>query len=209
MPLALDKKLDKAFGRRGLALTLKRLSKLALNRFSETNIVEISSSMTLATVLSIVPLLAVALAMFSVIPAFAVYRKTCPAYIEDISEIHRTEPYVYSQMVAGKDAKFYGEAKNSWLTGTAAWTFVNISQYILGVYPTHQGLSVDPCIPKGFGDFSITRKFREGTYHIQVKNPQNVEKGVVSMTVDGKAVDGHIIPYEKGKEEYNVVITMG
>ena len=141
--------------------------------------------------------------------AFEIYRKTCPAYIEDISEIHRTEPYVYSQMVAGKDAKFHGEAKNSWLTGTAAWTFVNISQYILGVYPTHQGLSVDPCIPKGFGDFSITRKFREGTYHIQVKNPQNVEKGVVSMTVDGKAVDGHIIPYEKGKEEYNVVITMG
>ncbi len=112
-------------------------------------------------------------------------------------------------MVAGKDAKFYGEAKNSWLTGTAAWTFVNISQYILGVYPTHQGLSVDPCIPKGFGDFSITRKFREGIYHIQVKNPQNVEKGVVSMTVDGKAVDGHIIPYEKGKEAYDVVITMG
>ena len=141
--------------------------------------------------------------------AFEIYRKTCPAYIEDISEIHRTEPYVYSQMVAGKDAKFHGEAKNSWLTGTAAWTFVNISQYILGVAPTHQGLSVDPCVPKGFGDFSITRKFREGTYHIQVKNPQNVEKGVVSMTVDGKAVDGHIIPYEKGKEEYNVVITMG
>lgn len=141
--------------------------------------------------------------------AFEIYRKTCPAYIEDISEIHRTEPYVYSQMVAGKDAKFHGEAKNSWLTGTAAWTFVNISQYILGVAPTHQGLSVDPCIPKGFGDFSVTRKFREGTYHIQVKNPQNVEKGVVSMTVDGKAVDGHIIPYEKGKEEYNVVITMG
>ena len=141
--------------------------------------------------------------------AFEIYRKTCPAYIEDISEIHRTEPYVYSQMVAGKDAKFHGEAKNSWLTGTAALTFVNISQSILGVYPTHQGLSVDPCIPKGFGDFSITRKFREGTYHIQVKNPQNVEKGVVSMTVDGKAVDGHIIPYEKGKEEYNVVITMG
>ena len=141
--------------------------------------------------------------------AWQVYTRTCPAYIEDISEIHRTEPYVYSQMIAGKDAPNFGEAKNSWLTGTAAWTFVNISQYILGVYPTHQGLSVDPCIPKGFGDFSITRKFREGTYHIQVKNPQNVEKGVVSMTVDGKAVDGHIIPYEKGKEAYDVVITMG
>ena len=141
--------------------------------------------------------------------AWQVYTRTCPAYIEDISEIHRTEPYVYSQMIAGKDAPNFGEAKNSWLTGTAAWTFVNISQYILGVYPTHQGLSVDPCNSKGFGDFSITRKFREGTYHIQVKNPQNVEKGVASMTVDGKAVDGHIIPYEKGKEEYNVVITMG
>ncbi len=81
--------------------------------------------------------------------AFEIYRKTCPAYLEDISEIHRTEPYVYSQMVAGKDAPAHGEAKNSWLTGTAAWTFVNISQYILGIYPTHGGLSVNPCVPKG------------------------------------------------------------
>ena len=141
--------------------------------------------------------------------AFDIYKKTCPAYIEDISEIHRTEPYVYSQMVAGRDAKFHGEAKNSWLTGTAAWTFVNVSQYILGVYPTHNGLSVNPCVPEGFGDFSITRKFREGNYHIQVKNPGNVQKGVVSMTVDGKTVEGHIIPYEKGKTDINVVITMG
>jgi cellobiose phosphorylase len=141
--------------------------------------------------------------------AFEIYKKTCPAYIEDISDIHRTEPYVYSQMVAGKDAKFHGEAKNSWLTGTAAWTFVNISQYILGVYPTHEGLSVDPCVPKDFGDFEVTRKFREGTYNIKVKNPNSVEKGVVSMTVDGTAVPGHVIPYEKGKTEYDVVITMG
>ena len=141
--------------------------------------------------------------------AFEIYRKTCPAYIEDISEIHRTEPYVYSQMVAGRDAKYHGEAKNSWLTGTAAWTFVNISQYILGVYPTHTGLSVDPCVPDGFGDFTVTRQFREGTYHIQINNPNNVQKGVASMTVDGKAVEGHIIPYEKGKAEYNVVVTMG
>jgi len=141
--------------------------------------------------------------------AFEIYKKTCPAYTEEISEIHRTEPYIYCQMVAGRDAKFHGEGKNSWLTGTAAWTFVNISQYILGVYPTHNGLSVNPCVPEGFGDFKITRKFREGTYHIEVKNPNNVEKGVVSMTVDGKAVDGCVIPYEKGKAEYNVVVTMG
>ena len=141
--------------------------------------------------------------------AFEIYQKTCPAYVEEISEIHRTEPYVYSQMVAGRDAKFHGEAKNSWLTGTAAWTFVNISQYILGVYPTHTGLSINPCVPKGFGDFTLTRKFREGTYNIKVLNPDNVEKGIKSITVDGKAVDGCIIPYEKGKTTYDVVVTMG
>ena len=141
--------------------------------------------------------------------AFEIYKKTCPAYIEDISEIHRTEPYVYSQMVAGRDAKFFGEAKNSWLTGTAAWTFVNVSQYILGVYPTHNGLSINPCVPKDFGDFELTRKFREGTYNIKVVNPDNVEKGVKSITVDGTPVEGCVIPYVKGKETYDVVVTMG
>ena len=141
--------------------------------------------------------------------AFEIYQKTCPAYVEEFSEIHRTEPYVYSQMVAGADAKFHGEAKNSWLTGTAAWTFVNVSQHILGVYPTHKGLSIDPCVPKGFGDFELTRKFREGTYNIKVVNPDNVEKGVKSITVDGKAVEGCVVPYEKGKTQYDVVVTMG
>ncbi len=155
--------------------------------------------------------------------AFEIYQKTCPAYIEEISEIHRTEPYVYSQMVAGRDARFHGEAKNSWLTGTAAWTFVNISQYILGVSPTHQGLCINPCLPEGFGDFELTRKFREGTYHIRVVNPDGVEKGVKSVTVDGTPIEdtfsgaatasgcegGFIIPYVKGKESYDVVVTMG
>ncbi len=141
--------------------------------------------------------------------AFEVYQKTCPAYVEDISEIHRTEPYVYSQMVAGRDAKYHGEAKNSWLTGTAAWTFVNISQYILGVYPTHNGLSINPCIPEGFGDFKQTRRYRDVNYHITVKNPKNVQKGVVSMTVDGKAVDGNVIPFEAGKSDVNVEVVMG
>ncbi|MDE6603152.1 MAG: glycosyl transferase [Lachnospiraceae bacterium] len=141
--------------------------------------------------------------------AFEIYQKTCPAYVEEISEIHRTEPYVYSQMVAGADAYIPGEAKNSWLTGTAAWTFVNVSQHILGVYPTHRGLSIDPCVPKGFGDFTLTRKFREGTYNIRVVNPDNVEKGVKSLTVDGQAVEGCVVPYVAGKTEYDVVVTMG
>jgi cellobiose phosphorylase len=141
--------------------------------------------------------------------AFEIYRKTCPAYTEEISEIHRTEPYVYSQMIAGRDAKFHGEAKNSWLTGTAAWTYVNITQYILGFYPTHKGLSIDPCLPKDFGDFTIMRKFREGVYHIKISNPDNVEKGIKQIKVDGTAIDGCVIPYLKGKESYDVEVVMG
>ncbi len=141
--------------------------------------------------------------------AFEIYKKTCPSYIEDISEIHRTEPYVYSQMVAGADAKFFGEAKNSWLTGTAAWTFTNISQYIIGIYPTLQGLSVNPCTPADFGDYTVTRQYRDVTYHISVKNPNHVQKGVASLLVDGKAVDGCIIPYDGSKTSVDVVCTLG
>ena len=141
--------------------------------------------------------------------AFEIYQKTCPAYVEEFSEIHRTEPYVYSQMIAGRDAVFFGEAKNSWLTGTAAWTFVNISQHILGLLPTHEGLSVDPCIPHDFGDFELTRKYREGIYHIQVRNPKQIEKGVVSLRVDGQEIAGNVIPYVKDKTEYQVEVTLG
>ena len=140
--------------------------------------------------------------------AFEVYKKTCPSYIEDISEIHRTEPYVYSQMVAGADAKFHGEAKNSWLTGTAAWTFTNISQYILGIYPTLEGLSVNPCIPAEFGDFNITRVYRGVTYNIEIKNPNKVQKGVASLTVDGVEVKGNVIPFDGSKKTVHVIATM-
>ena len=140
--------------------------------------------------------------------AFEVYKKTCPSYIEDISEIHRTEPYVYSQMVAGADAKFHGEAKNSWLTGTAAWTFTNISQYILGIYPTLEGLSVNPCTPAAFGDFNVTSVYRGVTYNIEIKNPNKVQKGVSSLTVDGVEVQGNVIPFDPSKKVVNVIATM-
>ena len=142
--------------------------------------------------------------------AFEIYKKTCPAYIEDISEIHRTEPYVYSQMVAGADAPRHGEAKNSWLTGTAAWTFVNVSQYILGVYPTHTGLQVNPCVPSGFGDFDLVRTYRGVNYHVSVKNPNGVQKGVSKIIVDGKELVGtSIIPYEADKKDVNGEVYMG
>ncbi len=141
--------------------------------------------------------------------AFEIYQKTCPAYLQDISEIHRTEPYVYSQMVAGRDAKFFGQGKNSWLTGTAAWTFTDISQYILGVYPTLNGLQINPCTPHGFGDFRITREYRNAVYHITVKNPDDVCKGVKKMTVDGTEISGNVIPYDSSSKDVDVEIIMG
>ncbi|MBQ7506608.1 MAG: glycosyl transferase [Lachnospiraceae bacterium] len=140
--------------------------------------------------------------------AWQVYTRTCPAYIEDISEIHRTEPYVYSQMIAGKDAPNFGEAKNSWLTGTAAWTFLNVSQYILGIRPDYDGLVVDPCIPSDLKGFTAKRDFRGTTYVITVKNESGSEKGVKSMTVDGEKVDGNRIPLQDGKDEVQVEVIM-
>ncbi len=141
--------------------------------------------------------------------AFEIYKKTCPSYLESISEIHRTEPYVYSQMVAGADAAFHGEAKNSWLTGTAAWTFWNLSEAILGVQPSYDGLCIDPCIPEDFGDFKLTRQYRDALYHIEVQNPSNVQKGVKYITVNGKDYEGCCIPAEAGVKEYHVTVHMG
>ena len=141
--------------------------------------------------------------------AFEVYRKTCPAYIEDISEIHRTEPYVYSQMVAGKDAPTFGEAKNSWLTGTAAWTFFNVSQYILGIQPTLDGLKVDPCIPHTLPGFTVTRRYRGAVYHITVDNSAAVQHGVKSVTMDGKSVAGNLLPLAPAGTDVTVQVVMG
>ena len=140
--------------------------------------------------------------------AFDIYKKTCPAYIEDISEIHCTEPYVYSQMVAGSDAKYFGQGKNSWLTGTAAWTFVNISQHILGIFPDYDGLRIDPCVPKDFGPYTVSRRFRGAMYHIHISNPDHVEKGIRKLTVNGKEVSGNLIPITEGVTEYEVDAVM-
>ena len=140
--------------------------------------------------------------------AWQVYTRTCPAYIEDISEIHRTEPYVYSQMIAGKDAPNFGEAKNSWLTGTAAWTFLNVSQAILGIQPDYDGLVVDPCIPSELSGFTITRKFRDVTYTIEVQNPNKSQKGISKLIVDGVTVDGNQIPYDASKKQVHVVAVL-
>jgi cellobiose phosphorylase len=128
--------------------------------------------------------------------AFEYYKKIAPAYLEDISDVHRTEPYVYSQMIAGKDAPRHGEAKNSWLTGTAAWNFVAISQHLLGIRPEHDGLRVAPCIGKELSGFSVVRRCRGATYRIRVRNSLSGAGGnSPRLTIGGRAIDGTVVPY--------------
>ena len=141
--------------------------------------------------------------------AFDLYKKICPAYRESISEIHRNEPYVYSQMIAGMDASRMGEAKNSWLTGTAAWNFVAISQAILGIKPDFDGLRVDPCIPAEWEKYSVSRVFRRITYLINVTNPNHVESGIASVTVDGVPTDGNVLPIYDVGSVHHVEIVLG
>ncbi len=126
--------------------------------------------------------------------AFDYYTRIAPAYTEEYSEIHRLEPYCYAQMVAGKDAKRFGEAKNSWLTGTASWNFVAISQYILGIKPDYDGIEIDPSIPASWDGYTVTREFRGATYKITVKNPSHVQAGIKELTVDGKPANGNTVP---------------
>lgn len=140
--------------------------------------------------------------------AFASYSRICPAYLEDISHIHRTEPYVYAQMIAGKDALNFGEAKNSWLTGTASWAFINISQYILGIRPDYGGLSIRPCLPEGFGDYKVNRRFRDADYHIKFQVSSSGSKHDIAITVDGEQIEGYTIPYVEGKSSYDILVTV-
>lgn len=141
--------------------------------------------------------------------AFDYWKRSAPAYREEISELHRMEPYVYSQMIAGKDAFKPGEAKNSWLTGTAAWNWATISQYILGIHPDYDGLRIDPCIPAVWKEYTITRRFRGAEYNITVKNPDGVSKGVVMLLVDGELIKGNVIPILENNKVHQVEVVMG
>ncbi|MGV8829764.1 MAG: GH36-type glycosyl hydrolase domain-containing protein [Breznakibacter sp.] len=140
--------------------------------------------------------------------AWEYFRKICPAYLEEISELHKTEPYVYSQMIAGKDAFKPGEAKNSWLTGTASWNFYTISQYILGIRPDYDGLLIDPCIPASWKGYTVTRQFRGATYQIKVENPNGVCKGVASVLINGESHQGNCLPILP-PGQHQITITMG
>ena len=149
--------------------------------------------------------------------AFKYYSEIAPAFTEETSDLHKTEPYVYGQMIGGKDAgsdigkpgKNFGQGKNSWLTGTATWNMVAISQYILGVQAEFDGLKIDPSIPAAWDGLTATRQFRGATYEIKVSNPSHICKGIKSVTVDGAAIKGNIIPAHGDGKTHTVEVVMG
>ncbi len=126
--------------------------------------------------------------------AFGYYRLINPSAREEISEIHRCEPYVYAQMIAGQHAPTHGEAKNSWLTGTAAWNFVAITQWILGIRAEFEGLRIDPVLPTAWPGFTATRRFRGATYEITVRKPVGVSGRVRQLIVVAPlAAEGSVV----------------
>ena len=149
--------------------------------------------------------------------AFKYYSEIAPAFTEETSDLHKTEPYVYGQMIGGKDAgsdigqtgKNFGQGKNSWLTGTAAWNMVAISQYILGIAADFDGLKIDPSIPSAWDGLTAKREFRGATYDIKVTNPDHVCKGIKSVTVDGNAIEGNVLPAFGDGKTHAVEVVMG
>lgn len=134
------------------------------------------------------------------------YCKICPAFITN-QQLHKVEPYVYSQMVAGKDAARPGEGKNSWLTGTAAWNWYTITQFILGIKPGYNGLEINPCVPSNWKNFSVQRKFRGTTYNIEVQT-NGKQKGISELWIDGKKINGNIVPISKNNKSVSVKVVM-
>ena len=141
--------------------------------------------------------------------AFEYYKCINPSAREEISDIHRCEPYVYAQMIAGKDAPTHGEAKNSWLTGTAAWNLVAITQWVLGIRPELDGLRVDPVLPAGWPGFTATRRFRGATYDITVRNPDHVSGRAACVRVDGQRIDGTLLPLAPAGTTVRVDVLIG
>ena len=135
------------------------------------------------------------------------YTKILPSYVEEkYQTLHKVEPYVNCQMVAGKDAACPGEGKNSWLTGTAAWMWYTVSEFILGIQPDYEGLRIDPCVPSTAKEYTVKRRFRGALYHIHVVNPDGHQKGVRTITVDGKSIDGNLVPWSEGEHKVEVVM---
>jgi cellobiose phosphorylase len=136
--------------------------------------------------------------------AFDYYRRIGPAWREGMQDLHRMEPYVYSQMIAGKASPHHGEAKNSWLTGTAAWNFIAVSQWILGIRPDFDGLRIEPCLPRSFTSVDITRVFRGCTYRISVRGTGQTRGQ--KLFVQGSPHPSAVVPPGAPGTEIQVVV---
>ena len=141
--------------------------------------------------------------------AFEYWQKIAPPTKNALAQIHFTEPYIYSQMITGKDHPKFGMAKNSWLTGTAAWSLKAATEWILGIRPSFDGLVVDPCIPKTWEKFQLIRRFRTSTYKIKVENSNHKTKGIKEIKIDNKTVESYLIPPFKDNKTHKVNVVMG
>lgn len=141
--------------------------------------------------------------------AYSYYKKTCPAARNDISDIQKTEPYIYSQFISGDENPEFGRSRNSWLTGSASWNLVAVSWYILGIRPDYRGLLIDPCIPKHWDAYRVRRVFRGATYDIEVANPRHVSNGIESIEVDGKKIKNNVLPIFTDRKPHSVKIVLG
>ncbi len=141
--------------------------------------------------------------------AYEYYAQIAPAGKNDSIEIYECEPYVYAQNILSDEHPMFGLARNSWLSGTASWSYQAATQWILGIRPEYNGLRIDPCIPSTWKGFSATRKFRGSMMRITVHNPQGVCKGVAKMIVDGKIITGNIVPLYLAGDEHHVEVWLG
>lgn len=139
--------------------------------------------------------------------AMKFYNALCPALQNDKIEVRQSEPYAYCQFVVGRDHTAFGRARHPFMTGSSGWAYYAATQYLLGVRPDFDGLTVDPCIPGDWTEFSVTRKWRGAEYRIHVSNPKGVEKGVASMTLDGQPVQ--ILPILAPGSVCQVEVVMG
>ena len=141
--------------------------------------------------------------------AFQYYLQINPAAKNDIIDEYELEPYCYAQNILGDEHPQFGLARNSWLSGTASWVYQAATKYILGIIPTYNGLKIEPCIPKEWKTFKIKRVFRDSTYDITVDNPKNISKGIAEITIDGKKIEGNILPVFKDKKAHYIKVIMG
>jgi cellobiose phosphorylase len=141
--------------------------------------------------------------------AYQYYDQINPSTRNSRIDEYEVEPYVYAQNILGDEHPQFGLGRNSWLSGTASWTYQAAHKHILGMLPDYGGLRLDPCIPKAWDGFKAKRIFRGVEYRITVQNPSHVSKGLKSLSVDGKLVPGSLIPLASGKKAVDVLAVMG